>query len=66
MCDRGGDKVEFGVRVKLRVRGRREEETLIQQRWSGWSMTETAGRGAWGDTGEGLGGTGSDLREGLQ
>lgn len=24
---------------------------MIQQRWSGWSMTETAG--AWGDTGEG-------------
>lgn len=31
-------------------------------------MTETAGGGAWGDTGEGLGGggAGSDLREGLQ
>lgn len=48
----------MGIRVgaKLRVRGRWVDETWIQQGWSGKSMTETAGGGALGDTGEGLGG----------
>lgn len=48
----------MGIRVgaKLRVRGRWVDETLIQQGWSGKSVTETAGGGALGDTGKGLGG----------
>lgn len=42
------EKVRYCERDK-----RREEETLIQQRWSGWSVTETAIGSAWGDTGNG-------------
>lgn len=40
---------------KWRVRGRKEEGALIQQRWSWRSVTVTAGGGA-RDSGEGLGG----------
>ena len=53
MQRRGKSGIWSWSTVTSRVSGRREEKTLIQQRWSGWSLTETVAGGARGDTGEG-------------